>query len=94
MRVIDLKGEIVFPSPIHKCCDVCESECPCQTCSHSSPVSLSHTGDTDSTIRGALSHQKQVTLQQLLMAYRNGQCDATQPLLLERRWLLECLMLV
>ena len=25
--------------------------------------------------------KKQVTLQQLLMAYRNGQCDATQPLL-------------
>ena len=30
-----LQFEIVSPMPMHKCCDICERECLCETCSHS-----------------------------------------------------------
>ena len=38
MRVFETMDEITFPSPIHKCCDICERDCSCQTCTESSPV--------------------------------------------------------
>ena len=87
MQVFNSTDEIEIPSPVHRCCDVCEKECLCTTCSTASPVpvfednpcALSET--THACDCEPLSRQQQNTLQQLLLVYRDGQCKGSDKLL-------------
>lgn len=84
MRVFELREEIIFPSPIHKCCDICQRECTCTTCSSTQSALNPSSPDkclSSVTSRNKLSHSKQHTLRHLLTVYREGQCRGNHILL-------------
>ena len=81
MPVFNSTEEIVFPTPIHKCCDICERECLCETCSRLPPPLLPDVHVSLANVRKVFSPKTQEILQQHLIAYRDEQYDSTQPLL-------------
>ena len=82
MQVFESQKVVNIPSPIHKCCDICQQECTCTTCSLS--VSVTTTQDSSilpNALRQPLSRYEQQTLTRLLKIYREGQCGGQDSLL-------------
>ena len=85
MKEFDAPDTVTCPSPIHKCCDICELECTCSECKQDvsfffkSEISQiiedeALAIDTSCPVRKG---KKSPELHKLLVDYRNSLCQVT-----------------